>query len=76
MHVFIGWLYEGKIKPVNARMKYKEGNNGFVKDLFATTDPYFALYYMASERELIALKNHVMDTLQAFMAEQKFVFSP
>ena len=57
-------------------MKYKESNNGFVKDLYATTDPYFALYYMATERGLVLLKNHVMDMLQAFMADQKYVFSP
>lgn len=57
-------------------MKYKEVTDGFVKDHYSTANPYFEAYYMANERGLITLKNQVIDVLQAYMAEQKFVFSP
>ena len=74
--MFASWLYEGKVKPVSARMKYKEGSSGFVKDHYGTVNPYFELYFMANDRGLVTLKNHVMDLLQAYMAEHRFVFSP
>ena len=72
--MFASWLYKRTIKPVNATIKYKEDSTGFVKDHYATVDPYFELYFMAEERNLVALKNHTMDTLQAYIAEHKFVF--
>ena len=73
--LFASWLYKGKVTPINANMKYKEGSSGFVKDHVSTIDPYFELYFMAEGRGLVALKNHTMDLLQAYVAEQDFVLS-
>ena len=72
--MFASWLYTRTLRPVNATIKYKEDLTGFVKDHFATVDPYFELYFMAEEWNLRALKNHIMDALQVYIAEHKFVF--
>lgn len=74
--MFACWLYKGNVKPVDTTMKYKESRTEFIKDHFATVDPYFELYFMAEERDIVALKGHTMDQLQAYVTEHNFVFSP
>ena len=74
--IFAHWLYKEELRPISATMKYKEKQSEFVKDHYATANPYFELYYMAEKWGLQNLKNDVLNLIRAYIGEEKFVFSP